>query len=94
MSQPDDDLTPHRPVWGLWLTLGGVAVVMVLAILTTVRAAGVVLAVHLAVLGAVRLVASSPGPFGITVRSRLFDVAFLWLGAIGIALMTLTADNL
>lgn len=94
MSQPDDDLAPRRPLWGLWVTLGGVVLLVVLAVLTNVRVAGVALAVHLAALGAWRLVAATPGPFGITVRSRLFDVAFLWLGAIGTAWMTLTADNL
>lgn len=86
---------PDRPRrWALWWALGGVAVVVVLAVLVHPRLGALVLAVHLAVLGAVRLVAPGPGPLGITARSRLFDVVFLWLGAAGIALMAITADNL
>lgn len=87
--------TPTRPrMWALWWALGGVAVVVLLAFLTGARVAGLALAIHLAVLGLARLVLPSPGPMGITARSRGFDVTFFWLGAAGTALMALTADNL
>lgn len=85
---------PRRPTWALWWALGGVLVTALVAVFLHPRAAAVVLAVHLAALGGVRLVAPVPGPLGIAARSRLFDVAFLWLAAAGIAMMSLTADNL
>ncbi|MGC0143611.1 DUF3017 domain-containing protein [Pseudactinotalea sp. Z1732] len=88
----------HRPppprTWALWWALGGVVVAVLLALMVGARVAGVAFAVHLGVLGAIRLALPAPGPLGISARSRLFDVAFLWLGAVGIALMALTADNL
>lgn len=67
---------------------------VVLAVVAHPRLGALVLALHVAVLGVVRLVTAAPGPLGITARSRLFDVVFLWLGAAGIALMAITADSL
>lgn len=87
--------TPTRPrTWALWWALGGIAVVVLLALVIGARVAGVALAIHLATLGLARLVLPSPGPMGITARSKGFDVTFLWLGAAGTVLMALTADNL
>ena len=87
--------TPARPrTWALWWALIGILVVVVLALVTGARVAGLTLAIHLTVLGLARLVLPSPGPMGITARSKAFDVTFFWLGAAGTALMALTADNL
>lgn len=95
MSRSTDYPTPRPPrTWALWWALGGLVVVVILALLIGARVAGLTLAFHLAVLGLVRLVRPSPGPMGITARSKGFDVTFLWLGACGTLLMALTADNL
>lgn len=78
----------------LWWALAGVLAVVVLALVAEPRLAGLVLAGHLLLLGLVRVVAPGRGPYGISSRSRAFDTTFLILGAIGIAVLSLTADNL
>ena len=95
-TEPDSETSaPERPSpWAMWWALGGMVIVLVLMVVAGARVGGIILAIHLTLLGIVRLVAPSPGPFGIAARSRLFDIGFYWLGAFGIALMSLTADNL
>lgn len=89
------DPSPAKPrTWALWLALLGVVVVLAAGFIAGPRLAGIIMAVQLAGLGLIRLLLPRPGPYGISSRSKLFDVTFLWLGAAGTALMSLTATNL
>lgn len=85
---------PRQSHLVLWWAMGGVIAVVVLALLTEPRIAGLVLAGHLLLLALARVFARGRGPYGISSRSRVFDTTFLVLGAIGIAVLSLTADNL
>lgn len=86
--------TPRQSHLVLWWALTGVVAVVLLALVAEPRIAGLVLAGHLLVLGGVRAFAPGRGPYGIASRSRAFDTTFLALGALGIAVLSLTADNL
>ncbi|UFU03882.1 DUF3017 domain-containing protein [Ruania suaedae] len=78
----------------MWVALAWIVAAMVVMALVSVRTGCLVLAAELVVLGFVRAVAPQPGPYGITSRSRAFDVALLMLSGAGIAVLALTATGL
>ncbi|MBK5250163.1 MAG: DUF3017 domain-containing protein [Actinomycetales bacterium] len=92
-------MTPTQPAPArthavMWMALAGVAAALVVAFTWGARPASVLLAVELLVLAFVRAVAPPPGPYGISARSRGFDVAFLFLGGAAMVVLALTADNI
>ena len=80
-----------RPV--MWLAALVIAATVALAVLVDgngVRLALLFLATALVVFAIVRAVSPAPGPYGISVRSRTFDVTILVAFAVVIAGITLT----
>lgn len=78
----------RRPI--MWLALVGVLAAIAVAVLVGPLEACLVLAGLLAVLAVVRLAARSPGPYGVSTRSRGFDVVVLLVAALVIGALAVT----
>lgn len=78
----------------MWVALAGIAVTVVLALTVGVRFAAFFFAAELAALAVLRAVRPAPGPYGISARSRTFDVSWLALLAAGIGLLAAFTANL
>ncbi|SED66698.1 DUF3017 domain-containing protein [Ruania alba] len=78
----------------MWIALAWLLAAFVVMIVEGARPGALVIASELVVLGFVRAVTRSPGPYGITSRSRAFDVAVLMLSGIGIGTLALIASGL
>lgn len=82
--------TKQRSYLLMWSAMAAVAVMVALAVNIGVRQASLFLSVVLIVLAGIRAFSDEPGPYGITVRSRSFDIAILLLAAIVIAGLAVT----
>lgn len=77
----------------MWLSAVVIAATVAVALLvegTGVKLALLFLAASLCVFALIRAVSPAPGPYGISVRSRTFDVTLLLAFALVIAAITLT----
>ncbi|WP_084480759.1 DUF3017 domain-containing protein [Ruania albidiflava] len=81
----------RRPA--MWVALAGIVLALVVTFAFGPRAGGVALAVELVALGFVRAVAQR-APYGISARSRAFDVTVLMGGGVVLAVLALTAQNM
>lgn len=81
----------RRPA--MWVALAGIVLAVLATFALGPRVGGVVLAVELVALGFVRAVARR-APYGISARSRAFDVTVLMGGGVVIAVLALTAQNM
>lgn len=93
-SQPAVDgpvRRPRRPA--MWVALAGIALALLVTFILGPRAGGVALAVEMVALGFVRAVAHR-APYGISARSRAFDVTVLMGGGVLMAVLALTAQNM
>ena len=93
-SQPAADgpvRRSRRPA--MWVALAGIVLVLLTTFIFGPRAGGVALAVELVALGFVRAVARR-APYGISARSRAFDVTVLMGGGVLTAVLALTAQNM
>lgn len=82
-------IAPRRNVW-IWVNVGLVAVVCVLAVTAGPKAAALALAAQSALAGVVRLVVREPVA-GLEVRSRWLDVTFYLGAAVALVALALTA---
>lgn len=73
----------------MWLAMLAVAMTVALAVLDGARTASVFLALTLAALAVVRGISPAPGPYGISTRSRTFDVTILAIGSTVIGVLAL-----
>lgn len=80
----------HRTRIMMWLAMLAVIATVVVSVVVGVRVALLLLAAVLLGLAIVRAVSPAPGPYGIAVRSRAFDVTLMVAGALLIAIVTLT----
>lgn len=98
VSVPPEKQAPARPVPRrsrivMWLAMLAVGATVALAVLDGARTASLFLAGTLAVLAVVRGVAPAPGPYGISTRSRTFDVTILAVGATVIGVLALITQR-
>ncbi|QIK82822.1 DUF3017 domain-containing protein [Sanguibacter sp. HDW7] len=82
-------IAPRRNVW-IWVNVGLVAVVCVLAVVAGPQVAALALAAQSALAGIVRLVVREPVA-GLEVRSRWLDVGFYLGAAVALVALALTA---
>ncbi|UFU05631.1 DUF3017 domain-containing protein [Ruania halotolerans] len=78
----------------MWFALIWLLAAFAVMLIEGARAGALVLAAELVVLGFVRAVSRAPGPYGITSRSRAFDVTILMLGGGGVAVLAVIASGL
>lgn len=81
----------RRPA--MWVALAGIVLALLATFILGPRAGGVTLAIELVVLGFVRAVGRR-APYGISARSRAFDVTVLMGGGVLMAVLALTAQNM
>lgn len=81
----------RRPA--MWVALAGIVLALLTTFILGPRAGGVALAIELVALGFVRAVARR-APYGISARSRAFDVTVLMGGGVLMAVLALTAQNM
>ncbi|WP_156224201.1 DUF3017 domain-containing protein [Pseudactinotalea suaedae] len=92
---PTKDQTPVKPVHRtrlmMWLALLAIVVTVVISIVLDggVRPAMLLLSAVLLAFAVVRAVSPAPGPYGIAIRSRAFDITLFVAGALVIAALTL-----
>lgn len=89
----ENDALPRRSHLVMWLAMLALVVVLVVALVVGARAAVLVLSASLLVLAVVRAVAPAPGPYGISTRSRAFDVTLLAAAAVFMAAVTLSLPS-
>lgn len=77
----------------MWVALAGIVLALLATFILGPRVGGVAFAGELVVLGFVRAVSRRP-PYGISARSRAFDVTVLMGGGVLIAVLALTAQNM
>ena len=77
----------------MWVALAGIVLALLATFILGPRVGGVAFAAELVVLGFVRAVSRRP-PYGISARSRAFDVTVLMGGGVLIAVLALTAQNM
>lgn len=82
-------IAPRRNVW-IWVNVGLLAVVCVLALLAGPRVAALALAAQSALAGAVRVAVRTPVA-GLEVRSRWLDATFYFGAALALVVLALTA---
>ncbi len=78
----------------MWLAMAAVVISVALAYVIDVRAAAGFLAVALLGLAVLRMVGPAPGPYGISTRSRVFDVSVLLIGAAAVGFLGVFSPNL
>lgn len=69
----------------MWLAALACALTAVLAVVANSRVASLFLAAAVLVFAVVRAVSPSPGPYGLSTRSRVFDVTLLVVSGVVIA---------
>lgn len=91
---PPEDQTPvkpaHRTRIMMWLGMAAIVGTAVVGFVVGVKAALLLLAGVLLLFAIVRAVRPAPGPYGISVRSRAFDITLLVVAALVIAGVTLS----
>jgi hypothetical protein len=85
---------PRRSRYAMWLAMAAVVICVALAYVIDVRAAAGFLALALAGLAVLRMVSPAPGPYGISTRSRAFDVTALLIGAASVGFLGVFSPNL
>lgn len=76
----------------MWIALAALVLAVAVTFVVGPRVGSVVLAAELVALGFVRAV-SKGAPYGISARSRAFDVSVLMGGGVVILVLALTAQN-
>ncbi|WP_165962686.1 DUF3017 domain-containing protein [Occultella glacieicola] len=92
-SAPADVPLPAQPRSHavMWVALLAMVLIVAASFLVGARPASLMFAAELGVLAFVRAVAPRPGPYGISARSRGFDVAFLAVTGLVMATFAITA---
>lgn len=94
---PPEEKTPARPVHRsrivMWLALAAIAATVVVSVVIGVRVGLLLLASVLGTFAIVRAASPAPGPYGISIRSRAFDVTLLAAGALLIAGVTISLPS-
>lgn len=81
---------PHRTRIMMWLALAAIVATAVVALVVAVKIALLLLSAILLAFAVVRAVSPAPGPYGISIRSRAFDLTLLVTAAVVIAAVTLS----
>ncbi|WP_156252283.1 DUF3017 domain-containing protein [Pseudactinotalea terrae] len=74
----------------MWLALAAIIATAVVAWVVAVKVALLVLSGALLAFALVRAVSPAPGPYGISIRSRAFDITLMVAAAVLIAVVTLS----